>query len=402
MQNFSAIKNYLVFCIVLLAGCSKEADRPPLRGPIPEVADQTIVLYMTGTDLGYAFRQNLRGTMQALDEDILGQSRFLVFQEPAKGEGELIELFYSPREKGCEIEVLKKWSMEGFSSMDSRTVTEILSLAAEKAPANHYGLIIGGHATAWVPQDGQAATMGMMAYDDIWAPAPGALPTRYIGDPGRREDIPDLAAAIAASGATFDYLIFDTCFMSSIEALYDLRGLVEQIVASPVEIMAEGFPYADIVPSLLTENGASHDLEAACETFYSYYQNRAKTPSGCITLIQTNELEALASAVKEIEAVAGTYDPATLQTYEGASQARFYDLRGYVTAICTDDALLSQFEEQMERAFPVRLHTDEFYSAYNNRMNPIDAAKYSGVSTSAPCATLADAWKKTTWYAATH
>ena len=62
-------------------------------------------------------------------------------------------------------------------------------------------------------------------------------------------DISELAAAIDGSGVRFDYLLFDACFMSSVEALYDLRRAADYIVASPCEVMAHGFPYTTSTPA---------------------------------------------------------------------------------------------------------------------------------------------------------
>ena len=69
-------------------------------------------------------------------------------------------------------------------------------------------------------------------------------------------DISELAAAIDGSGVRFDYLLFDACFMSSVEALYDLRRAADYIVASPCEVMAHGFPYDTVIPSLFADDGA--------------------------------------------------------------------------------------------------------------------------------------------------
>lgn len=38
-------------------------------------------------------------------------------------------------------------------------------------------------------------------------------------------------------------LVFDTCFMSSIEVLYEMRNSFDYIVSSPTEVLATGFPY---------------------------------------------------------------------------------------------------------------------------------------------------------------
>ena len=241
---------------------------------------------------------------------------------------------------------------------------------------------------------------------------PNALPTRWMGDSGKRAEIPQLAAAFGNTGLHFDYLLFDACFMSSIEALYDLRGCADHIIASPCEVMAAGFNYTDILPHLLADAGTSYDLPGVCSEYHDYYMNRATTKSGCIALTVTGELEPLAAIVKEIETKypGQTYDRASLQTYEGLDEHVFYDLQGYIEAICDEkDPLLDKFRAQMGKAFPTesRLHTPSFYSVYGlgdapNGMHTIEDGKYSGVTTSAPCERFAPEWGQTAWYRATH
>ena len=85
--------------------------------------------------------------------------------------------------------------------------------------------------------------------------------------------------------------------MSSIEALYDLRGCADRIIASPCEVMAAGFNYTDILPHLLADAGTSYDLPGVCSEYHDYYMNRATTKSGCIALTVTGELEPLAASV---------------------------------------------------------------------------------------------------------
>ena len=95
--------------------------------------------------------------------------------------------------------------------------------------------------------------------------------------------------------------------------------------------------------------------------------------SGCITLAVMSEIDRLADVMRRINRTpAAEYDPNTLQTYEGLSPHLFYDMGQYVSVRCSDAALLDEFAECFDAAFPPesRLHTDGFYSAYNNRMNP--------------------------------
>lgn len=43
-----------------------------------------------------------------------------------------------------------------------------------------------------------------------------------------------------------EYILFDDCYMSSLEAAYDLRHVTRHLIACPTEIMAYGMPYSHI------------------------------------------------------------------------------------------------------------------------------------------------------------
>lgn len=282
----------------------------------------------------------------------------------------------------------------------------ILGDMAAAAPAERFGLHLASHAKGWLPASIESSSWlrsNARRTDDLWRKIPGAAETRWFGhDRGRYMDISELAAAIDGSGVRFDYLLFDACFMSSVEALYDLRRAADYIVASPCEVMAHGFPYDTVIPSLFADDGARYDLAAACRNVYEYYNAVDSYKSGCATLTVCDELEGLATALHDINAGATkAVDATTLQSYDGMETHQFYDLEEYALALTADDARGQAFVQQMERCFPPegRFHTAQFFSVYNNRMN--DIRYYSGVTTYAPAETYRNEWQQTAWYAAT-
>lgn len=299
-----------------------------------------------------------------------------------------------------------------FNAGDPESVHTLFAELADEAPALSYGLIIGCHGKAWVPASAGTLARGALQPSDgakeYWQPAPGAYPTRSFGDSGYEMDITELADALAALPYRFDFLLFDDCFMANIETLYDLRASVDHVIASPCEIMADGFPYDRIIPQMFTDEGRSHDLGAVCYEFWNLYQNDYastiyRMQSGCITLAVMSEIDRLADVMRRINLTpAAEYDPNTLQTYEGLSPHLFYDMGQYVSVRCSDAALLDEFAECFDAAFPPesRLHTDGFYSAYNNQMNPI--THYSGITISEPSTKFTEENRATNWYRATH
>lgn len=408
--------------------CSKEDDGPryPWR-PRPERADQTILFYLGGQSLGGYFKQNIREISQAVDRYVLYDSRILIFVQPNVSPythpSLILECSFDYDTQASRIDTLRRYN--DVVSTRSGDIARILGEMADLAPARRYGLVLGSHGGGWLPA-------AYRIIDDFGANAespfasgvapnllhktPGADATRWFGeDEGEVGEIAAWAEGIAASGVGFDYAIFDACFMSNIESLYDLRHIAPRIVASPCEIMARGIPYHLTLASLLTEEGRSYDLTAFAEQFHDYYLHTTDTRrSGCLAVTRTDELETLAVAMREFNrTITAEPAPFDLQTYEDLHDKKtneakplFFDLRQYIELCEADEAARASLLAQFDRTFPVegRFHTPSFYSAYSvgGKMHAIEY--YSGVTFSGPTRTeaYAAANRETSWYQATH
>lgn len=393
--------------LATLAACSKEE---PGYNP-PALADRTVLLYMPGQSLSAYYKNNIQGIHTAVTDRALGNGRMLVCWQPEKQTSAvMLEIYYDRNKRRSETKTLKTY--DDFNAGSAADVQRIFADAAELAPAQNYGLIIGCHGKAWIPASGGVLPYSLRSAepdDDVWTTAPGAKTTRSFGDTGYELDITELASAIETQSFRFDYLIFDDCFMANIETLYDLRRAVDYIVASPCEVMGDGFPYDRIVPHLFEGNGVLSSLEKACWEFWNLYENDwrstiAYEQSGCISLAVTAQLDALATEMRRIKDKKQSFDIDALQYYKGNVTKLFYDLEHYVTLCCNDPGIVNDFKARMELAFPVssRHHTASFYSAYDRRNHSINY--YSGVSVSEPepSAKYAAKNRQTNWYRDTH
>ncbi|WP_195499247.1 clostripain-related cysteine peptidase [Alistipes timonensis] len=393
--------------LATLAACSKEEPgyNPPAR------ADRTVLLYMPGQSLSTYYKNNIQGIHTAVTDRALGNGRMLVCWQPEKQTSAvMLEIYYDRNKRRSETKILKTY--DDFNAGSAADVQRIFADAAELAPAQNYGLIIGCHGKAWIPASGGVLPYSLRSAepdDDVWTTAPGAKTTRSFGDTGYELDITELASAIETQSFRFDYLIFDDCFMANIETLYDLRRAVDYIVASPCEVMGDGFPYDRIVPHLFEGNGVLSSLEKACWEFWNLYENDwrstiAYEQSGCISLAVTAQLDALAKEMRRIKDKKQAFDIDALQYYKGNVTKLFYDLEHYVTLCCNDQGVVDDFKARMELAFPVssRHHTASFYSAYDRRNHSINY--YSGVSVSEPepSPRYAAENQQTNWYRDTH
>lgn len=390
-----------------------------LQGPV--TAPQTVLLYMPGRTLNTFYKRNIEGIRKAVSARVPGDGRMLVCWQPESlYEAELYEISYDYATQESRTVLLKSYPR--FSADNTASVAGMLADIETFAPAARYGLIIGCHGKAWIPASEGAMSSYSLRPDRTdeeagWpAPAPGALVTRSFGDARNELDIDQLSQAFRSLNYRFDYLLFDACFMASIETIYDLREAVDYYIASPCEIMGAGFPYDRTLPYLFAQDGAAYDLQRVCEEFYRFYNDdwqsiEGNARSGCISLAVLSEIAPLAEVVRRInESGLQAFDPAALQYYEGMGTHLFYDLGHYVALACDDTALRTDFAAQLDKAFPpaCRLATPAFYSVYNpykapgpgTGMHPVK--HYSGVNTSELSSKYADAHKQTAWYLATH
>ena len=398
-------------CLLLLATLAACSDKEPGYDP-PATADRTVLLYMPGQSLFTYYKNNIQGIHTAVTDRALGNGRMLACWQPEKQTSAvMLEIYYDRNKRSSQTKTLKTY--DDFNAGDPAKVQQLLADAAQLAPARSYGLIIGCHGKAWVPASSGAIPRSLSlntAEDDVWKRVPGAKMTRSFGDLGYELDITELAAALEAQSFRFDYLIFDDCFMANIETLYDLRHALDYIVASPCEVMGDGFPYERIIPHLFEANGVLSGLEKSCWEFWNLYENEwqntvGREQSGCISLAVTSELDALAAEMRRVtESSKKEFDIDELQYYKGGKTKLFYDLEHYVTLSCGDLGVVDDFKAQMERAFPssCRHHTASFYSDFGGGNHSVNY--YSGVSVSEPepSQTFTKANQATNWYRDTH
>lgn len=410
------IRNIILLAISLVVMCGTSCNSSD-SNPEKELPPQTLIFYFTGTRLSHAFLTNISMVKEAIRQNIIGDSRIVcLFQGSSTSNADLIELTY--KDGKCEETILASYSLPQI--MDGQTVSYLLKDIISHAPAKRYGLVMAGHATAWVPispiSEGYDSSMTPSKVQRAMVDIKGVkdinlYDTRFIGDKTSAVlncfDIDTLSEALASTGVKFEYILFDACFMSNVESAYQLRNNSRYIIASPCEIIDYGFPYDTVVPNLMLNKGTAYDLDAVCRAFNKYY-NDTKGCSGSVALIDCAQLDALAASMKKVNMGAKKeFDLATIQTYEGQAQHLFFDLGHYVSSMCGDEALASEFQAQLNRTIISKYTLDLFYSNYTPSYSskhyfPIDEEVYSGITTSAPATVYVEDYKLTAWYKATN
>lgn len=383
----------------------------------PQIVPQTVVMYLPWSGNLYShFLKNIEDAKKAVAGNILHDSRLLLFLQTSTTKATLRELYYDNGE--CRETLLRTY--EDLNVTQAETITEIFTYITETAPAEQYGITIGSHGMAWIPASGSGRSAAdakagtepaTMSAPEKWHweyVSPDGQFTRWFGDGGSRcTNTTTFAEAIAAAGIRFEYILFDDCFMSSIEAAYDLRETTRYLIASPCEVMAYGYPYDLVMPYLFADNGTRYDLDGVCRSFYDFYEHYEAPNYNCgaIAVTDCDQLESMAEVMRQINNASPGYIPdpeKPLQQYEYLyDPTRFYDLGDYVRQLCGNTALLTEFERRLESTVPerFRLHTEYYYSGGKRLIET-----YSGISTSAPSTSgiVVNNIENTAWHKATH
>ena len=190
-------------------------------------------------------------------------------------------------------------------------LTDVKSLS----PSSHYALAVGCHGYGWLPKSAFASKGKQQRLLTVSAGDDAGFPTRFFGGTQTdwQIDITDFAEGIKMSGLHFDYILFDDCYMASIEAIYDLRHLTDYVVASPCEMMAAGLPYASIGQHLL----GTPDLKALCDGFYDFYSSY-RMPYGTLSVVDCHEMDNLAALMKRIN-ITHTIDDSEARLFQTGS-----------------------------------------------------------------------------------
>lgn len=393
------LKQLFIISTCIVALCMQACKDGAEPDPTPETVDKTLLMFMPWTgDLTSYLAGNIKDMESVVASEGLGSERVLVYFATSAHESSLFEIVPNGNST-------KRNTLNTYTDLDITTPTGMASLLNDVkrfSPSRRYALTVGCHGYGWLPKSVFAKKSSRLQQRLSSLPAgdDAGEPTRFFGgtQTAWQVDISDFAEGVGMAGIHFDYIVFDDCYMASIEAIYDLRNLTDYVVASPCEMMAAGLPYASIGRYLL----GTPDFKALCSGFYDFYSNYSK-PYGTLSVVDCHEMDALASVMKRINASHSldASEVSAVQRLDYFNPAVFVDLGDYVAHLLADDnALLDEFNSQLKKTVVCEVHTPYYYT---NSAGRIKLDHCSGVSVSDPSTHSYAATKdNTAWWRATH
>lgn len=299
------------------------------------------------------------------------------------------------------------------NSASKEVLGNIMSYVTTKHKALSYGIVMWSHGSGWVEgedsvslarsRDGKKTSFGL---DNM----KNTTSDLY----GMEMDIADLASVLEQYD-NIDFLLFDACFMQSIEALYTLRKSADYIIGSPAEIPGYGAPYDRIMSAMFAEPLVPTDI---AKKYYEYYRDEDVIYRGVLlSAVDTKELEDFAlatrTALEGVELKNGKYAEVMDYFYYDSwnyavSFPDFFDIRGVMQYNLPEERY-NTWMQALDKLTIARYATDTWYSGYPlwGYHIPVDSTQYSGISMYVPLQKYIDnqepftsGYYRTDWYKA--
>ena len=225
------------------------------------------------------------------------------------------------------------------------------------------GLIVGSHGSSW--------------YHTIATRALG-----YDGSTSNSILLPDMVEAMESVGKTFDFILFDACYMGSVEVCYEFRNVTNYQISSVMEVPAYGFPYNKFMKYLF--QGTAESYIQVCRSFVDYYKseyNSGHSAWGTIALIDSKEVQSLTSSIKQEivshKDILADYDASRVQEYGRQSGSGIaYDLEHFVKDL-NNNQVPNSFKTQLDKTVLYKGCLEKArYSSYDY---DIDASNFCGL-----------------------
>lgn len=386
--------------------------------PVTPVGQTVFMFFPWSNSLLSDFRRTVEDMQTVVAQRSMKDERIMVFMATSEREAVLFEL---KKQNGrCLTDTLRRYSDRPFTSR--QWLTSLFSEVMTLAPASRYGMVVGCHGLAWVPVQGQRNARKRLGSqerideeDNLYKEeridkegepndlmhfeVQGPVTTRFIGGtyPETQIETTDLADAMADAGFHTEYILFDACYMSSVEVAYELKDVTHYLIASPTEVLSYGFPYITMGKHLL----GTPNYKGIVDSFISFYSSY-NLPYGTVAVTDCTQLDALAAIAQQINAAAAEQlVPNGVQIMDGYSPTLFYDLGHLMSLKDAGTVLTAAFAEQLEKTVPYKGHTCQYFTTLKDA--PVDIKHYSGLNTSQGSLNhMADRLSETAWYKATN
>jgi hypothetical protein len=291
------------------------------------------------------------------------------------------------------------------NSADAQVLRRVIIDTKEisNVSCNSLGLVLWSHGSAWLPNgisinSNRGSIIDSTKSLNRFKAFSIDNQLNHSNSDSAEMDIKALGQAL--KGFYLDFIIFDACFMSSIEVAYELKNCTRYLIASPTEILSFGFPYKQITPLLFDESFRPNEIT---NTFYdSYLKQNGVLRSASITAINTKRLDDLATFVFLINSKSKNNEMVntdSIQQFDRQKNYLLFDLKQTLLLqldVLSDKILKESFNNTWSQCIISEYHT-------NSILGSLELTNCNGISIFIPTkrqTNLYNYYKTLSWYKA--
>ena len=248
------------------------------------------------------------------------------------------------------------------NSANEKVLAEALSQVQTICAINNE---LWSHGSAWLPESVSLASQRATAVKSF------GLDQTMANNENHNAEMDIRKLAIILNNYHFDFILFDACFMASIEVFYELRNTTDYIIASPTEVLATGFPYKDILTDMLS---ATVNYKKIAQKYVAFFQQKKGVlQSASVVTVKTAELPQFATLFKYyLNTISREITDQKWLQYSQDEGDYLFDL-GQVADYLQKEQTNKELTEQLGRLITNYHHTSYFFGK-------IPLQKSSGIS----------------------
>ena len=343
------ILSLLVCLAALFAACHDDVKEGP------EQRSRTVLVYIAGDNsLSRFANDDLDEMIEGMKDVDDSRNNLLVYMD----KGSSPKLIRLKKNKGIVVqEVIATYSTQ--NSVDVDIMKNIFTTTFSQYPADSYGVVFWSHGDGWLPYKNPS--------------------TRWWGEDTssgtRRMNILELYEALSIA-PHFDFILFDACYMQSVEVVYQLRDRADYFIGSPTEIPGPGAPYEAVVPALFSQDKPEINIASSYYTVYAGkynngidISNQNWTGGVAVSVVKSSELPVLATATRDVLQTAGSIqqshdiDISDILCYDPLSVKNYHDLMGLMQKIQENSLAFENYKIAYQNTVIWKNSTENIYSA---------------------------------------
>jgi len=386
-RYFTEARQLLCLCfsivILLLSSCKKDelSDKLPLR---------TVIVYMIAdNNLDYFSIKDINEMEAGFDNSFNGN--LIVYVDRAKGANPSHPVVYKiSKDTTDNITSEISFVYGEQNSANGDIMFGVLSDIINKYPAQSYGLILWSHGTAWYPAGTNISELKNTTINGNFNQFPL---TKSFGKDGANElNIQNLKTVFPVH---FDFIIFDACYMGSIEVVYELKDKIDYILSSATEVLSAGYPYTQVTAALF-EPVVNYE-KVAMDFFNSYDTLSNALKSASVSVIKTSKLTDLANQISVIMNDTGNLKHVNVSNIQQftVNKANFlFDLKDFIFRVTDNSKCLEKLSRTLSDVVVFKASTSTIF-------DELQIKNFSGLSIYVPDTSNCkyyDFYKTLDWY----